>query len=270
MQVPPNMTPREKLLDISCKTAIVTGGAMGIGYGIAVRLAEAGASLVIADVNLAAAAAAVAKLKAAGGTAIAAQCDVSLEAHVARTISRAVVQFGGVDILVNNAGIFPFMPIMQTDEALWRKVHDINLKGMFLCSREAGRQMVKQGRGGRIINISSVDAFHPSSVGLAHYDASKAGAVMFTKSLALELAPHHVLVNGIAPGSILTEGAQAATAGMDPALQQQAAAQFTQRIPLQRVGVPDDIATVALFLASEMSRYMTGHTIVVDGGYLLS
>ena len=269
MTTQPSLTPLSRLLDLSGKAAMITGGAMGIGYGIALRLSEAGASVAIADVNQMAVDAAAAKLKALGRTAIALRCDVSQEADVVRAVQATVAAFGSLDILVNNAGIFPFKPVLEMEEALWRKVHDVNLKGLFLCSREAAKQMVAQGRGGRIINIASVDAFHPSGVGLAHYDASKGGVVMFTKSLALELGPHHIQVNGIAPGSIATEGAAAATAGLAPAALEAMAAAFAQRIPLKRAGTPDDIATVALFLASDMARYMTGDTIVVDGGYLL-
>ena len=264
------LTPVSKLLDLSGKSAIVTGAAMGIGYGIAYRLAEAGAAVTVADVNLAAAQSAVVRLKAAGRKAQAVKCDVSLETDAVATVSAAVKAYGGLDILVNNAGIFPFKPMLEMDEALWSKVHDVNLKGVFLCSREGAKQMVKQGRGRRIINIASIDAFHPSGVGLAHYDASKGGVVMFTKSLALELGPHGILVNGIAPGSIGTQGAQTAVAGLDAAAPQALSQSFMQRIVLKRVGTPDDIATVALFLASDMARYMTGDTVVVDGGYLVS
>lgn len=270
MTTQPTVTAREKLLDLGGKSALVTGGAMGIGYGIAWRLAEAGAKVTLADLNTAAAEAAAAKLRAAGRKAQAVRCDVALEAEVAAAVKAAINSYGSLDILVNNAGIFPFKPVLQMDEGLWRKVHDVNLKGLFLCSREGAKQMVGQGQGGRIINIASVDAYHPSGVGLAHYDASKAGVVMFTRSLALELAPHGILVNGIAPGSITTEGAQAAAANLGAAALQAMAETFAKRIPLKRAGTPDDIALAALFLASEMSRYMTGQTIVIDGGYLLS
>ncbi|MBI4312964.1 MAG: SDR family oxidoreductase [Chloroflexi bacterium] len=269
MTTQPSTILLAKLLDLSGKSAIVTGGAMGIGYGIAQRLCQAGAAVVMADVKLPDAEAAAARLRQAGHKAAAVHCDVSQETGVVRAVQAAVREFGGLDILVNNAGIFPFMPALHMEAALWDKVHAVNLKGVFLCSREAAKQMVSQGRGGRIINIASVDAFHPSGVGLAHYDASKGGVVMFTKSLALELAPHGILVNGIAPGSIVTKGAQAATAGLAPDAQQAVAAAFLQRIPLRRMGTPDDIATAALFLASDMARYMTGDTLVVDGGYLL-
>ncbi len=270
MTTQPAFVPVNKLLDLSGKVAMVTGAAMGIGYGIALRLSEAGAAVAIADVNQAAAEAAAAKLKSLGRKAIALGCDVSQEAEVARAVQATVAAFGRLDILVNNAGIFPFKPVLEMEESQWRRVHDINLKGLFLCSREGAKQMIAQGGGGRIINIASVDAFHPSGIGLAHYDASKGGVVMFTKSLALELGKHGITVNGIAPGSIATEGAAAATAGMAPGALEAMAAAFAQRIPLGRTGVPDDIATVSLFLASDMARYMTGDTVVVDGGYLVS
>lgn len=268
MSTEPTLVPINRLLDLSGKSAIVTGGAMGIGFGIARRLAEAGVAITVADRDLPAGEAAVARLKAEGHTAQAVRCDVSIESEVVQAVTAHITSYRTLDILVNNAGIFPFRRVLRMEEELWQRVQDVNLKGLFLFSREGAKQMVSQGRGGRIINIASIAAYHPSGVGLAHYDASKAGVVMFTKSLALELAPYRILVNGIAPGGIDTEGARVATAGSQPSAQQ-AATNFQERIPLKRTGTPDDIATVALFLASDMSRYVTGHILVVDGGSLL-
>ena len=163
---------------------------MGIGLGIARRLHEAGADVLIADLDEHAAGEAAAELKAAGPAgAVAIQVDVSNAASVERMIGAAVQDFGGVDILVNNAGIYPIMPLAEVDADIFRHVLDVNLTGLFMCTQAAAAQMVLQGRGGRIVNVTSIDALHPSMVGLAHYDASKHGAWGFTKNVALELAP---------------------------------------------------------------------------------
>lgn len=265
-------TPLNELLNLKGKTAIVTG-AVGIGFGIASRLAEAGANVVIASKNKEEADGSVAKLVERGFKAKAVQCDVSLEEDVKKMVSEAISAFGGVDILVNNAGIYPAIPVSQMTLSDFEKVLDVNLRGVFLCTKYVSEQMIKQGKGGRIINITSVDALHPSSIGLAHYDASKHGVWGFTKNVALELAPHKIWVNAIAPGGILTEGVKRlqsehpATARED---QTKLLERFLAKIPMKRMGEPDDIGKVALFLASDMSSYMTGSQIVVDGGVLLS
>ncbi len=266
------MSPVNKLLDLSGKTAIVTG-AVGIGFGIAYRLAEAGANVIVASRHLEDAESSVKKLREKGWKASAIQCDVSLEDNVKRTVEQTISTYGSVDIVVNNAGIYPSIPVMQMSLSDFEKVLAINLKGVFLCTKYAADQMIKQGRGGKIINITSIDALHPSSVGLAHYDASKHGVWGFTKNVALELAPHKIWVNAIAPGGILTEGVKKmqsqhpATAAVDPAKLMET---FLAKIPMHRLGEPDNIGKVALFLASDMSSYMTGTQIVVDGGVLLS
>jgi 2-deoxy-D-gluconate 3-dehydrogenase len=266
------LTSMARLFDLTGKCAIVTGGAAGIGRGIAGRLAEAGASVLIADVNAPQAEAAAAALREQGYRAQAVGADVRAPADVRRLLEAAVQEFGGVDILVNNAGIFPATPVLQMPEEEWDRVLDINLKGAILCSQAVAQQMVAQGRGGVIVNIASIDSIHPSAAGLAHYDASKGGMLMLTKSLALELAPNGIRVVAIAPGGIMTEGVQARTEAMrrqgidaDQVMQS-----FVARIPLRRMGAPDDIARVALFLASDAAAYVTGTLVVVDGGVLLT
>ena len=260
--------PLKQLMDLTGKTAVVTGGAMGIGYGIAYRLAEAGANLVIADMNRQAADEAAAKLKAKGYKAVAVQTDVSKADDVRKMVDSAAKTYGGLDILVNDAGIYPSVPVMQLTEHDFERILAVNLKGVFLCTQAAAAQMIKQGRGGKIINISSVDAVHPSMVGLATYDASKHGVWGFTKNVALELAPHHIWVNCIAPGGVNTPGVGA---GQAASKEMQAGTDaFFARIPMKRIGEPDDIGKVALFLASGLASYMTGSQVVVDGGVLLT
>lgn len=266
------ITEVSKLLDLSGKTAIVTG-AVGIGFGIAYRLAEAGANVVIASRLQDEASESAQKLTEKGWIAKAVCADVSVESDVKNMIEEALADFGGIDILVNNAGIYPSIPVLQMTLSDFDKVLSVNLKGVFLCTKYTAEQMIKRGKGGKIINITSVDALHPSSVGLAHYDASKHGVWGFTKNVALELAVHKIWVNAIAPGGILTEGVKRmqsehpATSAIDPSKLLDA---FLAKIPMRRMGEADDIGKVALFLASDMSSYMTGSQIVVDGGVLLS
>ncbi len=267
------MKPLQELISLSGKVAIVTGGAKGIGYGIAYRLAEAGAKVLVADLDEATAQRTAQELTHKGWSVAAIKVDVSNEEDAKRMIATAQQQFGSVDILVNNAGIYPPAPVAQMSEADFEKVMHVNLRSVFLTTKYAAEVMKQQGRGGRIINITSIDALHPSMVGLAHYDASKHGVWDFTKNSALELAPAKIWVNAIAPGGIQTPGVEAmqaqtqVPAGVDPKQMVQA---FLAKIPMQRMGEPDEIGKVALFLASDMSSYMTGEQIVVDGGVLLS
>lgn len=257
-----------QLIDLKGKTAIITGGAMGIGLGIARRLAEAGANIVIADLNEVAGNAAVKELSDSGWKAVFVKTDVADEKQVKEATDFAAGKYGGIDILVNNAGIYPIIPVMQMKQNDFERILAINLKSVFLFTKAAAEIMIGRGRGGRIINITSIDALHPSSVGLAVYDASKHGLWGFTKNTALELAPHNIQVNAIAPGGIATPGTgagQPATPEMEAILKK-----FLEKIPMKRMGEPDDIGKVALFLASDLASYMTGSQIVVDGGVLLS
>lgn len=266
---PPTATD---LLDLHERTAIVTGGAQGIGRGIVERLAEAGASVVIADADLEAAETTAKELAARHRSVLATYVDVGDPDDVHELVADTIGWRGQVDVLVNNAGIFPTVPVLDMTPDDFDRVIHTNLRGVFLCSREVALRMRHQGSGGRIINVTSVDALHPSSVGLAHYDASKHGVWGFTKNLALELAPHRIWVNAIAPGAIATPGVAAmqavgAPAGVDPAAILEA---FLAKVPMGRMGAPDDVARAALFLASDLASYITGAQLVVDGGVLLS
>ena len=255
--------PLAQLIDLTNRTAIVTGGAMGIGLGIARRLHEAGANVVVADLDLAAAEGVVGTLQSGrAGSALAVRSDVSDPESVEEMLQATLRSFDGVDILVNNAGIYPMVPLSEVNLETFRRVIEVNLIGLYLCTKVVTEHMIAEGKGGRVVNITSIDALHPSMVGLAHYDASKHGAWGFTKNVALELAPHGIWVNAIAPGGITTPG----TGEMSGA----ALEGFEAMIPMRRMGDPDDIGRAALFLASDLSSYMTGSQIVVDGGRLLA
>ncbi len=259
-----------QLFDISGKAAIVTGGALGIGFGIVERLVKAGVEVLVVDTNEQALADVPNRLKE--GKVRTLGLDVSKEDGWDKAVKACVSDFGKLDILVNNAGIYPQVPMLKMDPAVFDKVYAVNLKGLAFLSKAAALQMIKQGRGGRIINIASIDSLHPSMVGLAAYDSSKGGVWSFTKNFAVEVAPHGILVNAVAPGGITTEGASKPLegSGMTDAQMKAQMDAFMVRIPLKRMGVPDDIAKVVLFLASSAADYMTGSLVVVDGGMLLA
>lgn len=262
--------PLDNLINLSEKSAIVTGGASGIGYAICYRLAEAGARVFIADTSIEEGQQTCRELKGYGYRVDFVRCDISKEEDVREMVEGVASSAGGIDILVNNAGIFPRRPLSEVTCEDFERVMSINLKGTFLCSREVSSRMIERDRGGCIINMASVDAVRPSSSGLTAYDASKGGVLMLTRSMALELGQHDIRVNAIAPGGILT-------AGVVSSLKKSSAPQgkaelkaFLARMPLGRMGAADDVARVALFLASDLASYITGSMVVVDGGFLVS
>ncbi len=259
--------PLSDLIKLTGKKALVTGAGMGIGFAIAYRLAEAGANVTLVDFNKEKGRQAADNLVSYGFQASFLRCNVGVEEEVKNTVAAAAAGMGGLDILVNNAGIYPFFPVLEMTSENFEKVLSVNLKGLFFFSREAGRLMASK-NSGVIVNVASIDAIHPSSPGLAAYDASKGGVQMLTKSMALELGKQGIRVNAIAPGSIMTEGAIAQ--GQSSGATRETTRAFMVRIPLGRMGVADDIGRVALFLASDLASYMTGCTVVADGGYLLS
>lgn len=251
--------PNPRLHD---KVAIITGAGSGNGRGIALRFAEEGADVVIADVMMDGANVTAEMARGLGRRALVTRTDVSQREQVDAMVAQTVEYFGRVDILVNNAGVETIVPFLELPEAQWDKIIAVNLKGPFLCSQAVACQMVAQGTGGKIVNIASINS-QIALPGQAHYVSSKGGLLMLTKSTALELAKYKINVNAIGPGVIET----AMTAGSLSNPERRAL--LASHIPMGRVGQPRDVANVALFLASDESDYMTGTIIYVDGGWLI-
>jgi 2-dehydro-3-deoxy-D-gluconate 5-dehydrogenase len=255
----PNIALSE-ILRLDGKSAIVTGGAKGIGRGIAIRLIEAGCRVVIADIDEEAG---IRTSNETGAEFI--RADMTSEDDIRSLVATTIEKHGQLDILINNAGIYPFRPALEMAVEEWDRVQAINLRGLFLLSREFANALREQGNRGAIVNIGSIDSFHPSGVGLAAYDASKGGVLMFTRNFALEVAPLGIRVNMIAPGGVATEGVTA-----QGAIPEEVTREFLARVPLGRWGEPDDIATITLVLVTPLSAYVTGSAFVVDGGRLLT
>lgn len=248
-----------QLFDLTGRAALVTGGAKGIGEAIVRRLAEAGAAVLDAEAGESLAR----ELRGEKSRVEFFRADCGSVKDAQAAVDKAEASFGRLDVLVNNAGIFPFSSALETTEELWQRVQNVNLKGPFFFAQAAAKAMRKAGSGGgSIVNIASIDALHPTG-GLAHYDASKGGLLMLTRSLALEFAPLGIRVNTISPGGITTPGTKPLTSSA-------VLEAFKARIPMHRMGEPDEIARAALFLASAASSYMTGSNVVVDGGVLLA
>lgn len=241
------------------KVAIVTGAGRGIGRAIALGFAQAGADVVVASRTAAEIEDTAAKIKAEGRKALAVPTDVRNADQVANMLQETMDLFGQVDILVNNAGGYFYANVLNMSPRAWEAVINECLNSVFICSRTIGEQMVKQ-KTGNIINMSSVAGMGPFP-GAAHYGAAKAGIISLTQSLAVELAPHNIRVNAIAPGWIHTSGAESFYQ-QNPKLRQDQ----LEKTPLGRLGKPEDIVGVAIYLASDASAYVTGETIVVNGG----
>jgi L-rhamnose 1-dehydrogenase len=247
------------------KTALVTGGSRGIGRAISLELARQGASVAVncsgpstdgADE--------VAKLIVAeGGTAIGVAADVANKADVETMFNHVIDELGGLDILVNNAGICPFHDFLSMPEELWDRVQDVNLKGVFLCSQAAGNIMIKQGRGGRIISISSISAL-VGGAQQTHYTPTKAGIHSLMQSLAIVLGPYGITCNSVMPGTIETD------INKDDLADPEKRAYMERRIPVGRLGEPADIAGPVAFLASDAARYVNGAGLLVDGGLFVN
>ena len=251
------------MTNLNGKVAVITGARKGMGRSHALTLAKAGVKVVVADISLEDCQKVVEEIKKNGGEALAIKCDVSQKSEVDEMVKKAIEKFGKIDILVNNAGICQFKPFLELTEEDWDKTLDINLKGYFLCAQATAKEMVKQ-KSGVIINIASV-AMGQQGVGMpniVHYCASKGGIAGMTEALAVELAPYNIRVNAISPGMI--ETSMISSVKQDPKMMEAMLA----RVPMRRVGRSEEVSNLVLFLASDDSSYMTGSTVVIDGGWL--
>lgn len=252
------------MFNLSNKVAIVTGARQGMGKAYAFTLAEAGAKVVISDLSLADCQKVAEEIeKKYSVKTLAIKCDVSQKEEVENLVKETINQFKKIDILVNNAGICQNKPFLELTEEDWEKTININLKGEFLMAQEVAKEMIKQ-KSGSIINIASI-AMGQEGIGflnLVHYCASKGGVVGMTEAMALELAPYNIRVNAVAPGIIETPMINFLKTDS------QSLENSLDRIPLRRLGKPEEVSNLVLFLASDESSYITGSTLVIDGGYL--
>ncbi len=266
------------LLSLDGKTAIVTGAATGIGEGIAHLLAEAGAQVAIFDIDGDGAALVAGAIEGAGGAASAKTVDVTDIESVEVGVESVLETTGRIDVLVNNAGSYRSSgTINNMSMEDWEKIRAVNLDSLFVCCKVVSHHMIERGGGGTIVNITSVDGIHPF-LGV-NYDSAKAGANFFTKTLALDLSPHGIRVNAVAPGLVPVETLARIQSGDLPpistppskatGLSGPTAGARAQNIPLGRPGTPDEIGRAVLFFSTEASSYVTGQTLAVEGGWLL-
>jgi NAD(P)-dependent dehydrogenase (short-subunit alcohol dehydrogenase family) len=257
-----------QLFDLGSKVALVTGGAKGIGRGIAEVLAAAGAAVAVADIDIEGANSVAQALQKRGLGSIAIQADVAQEESVKALVQGVYDHFKRLDILVNNAGIFPMKRLRELDAATWDRTNGVNLRGAYLCTRHAAERIIAGSAGGRIINISTINTAR-TYLGMAHYDASKYGLNALTKASALEYAPFGITVNAIAPGAVKTPGSLKVRSELGGGSVEAADAEFAKRIPLGRWAEPEDIGRAVLCLTGRAADYITGQIIYVDGGLML-
>lgn len=264
----------DQLFGLRRKTAVVSGGSAGIGRAVAELLLAAGARVVIAGTTAAKIEATVADLGDRSGRqadVIGVPTDITQEAAVVNLFDQAVAAFGGVDVMINCAGIYPVVPFLDTSVELWDRVNAVNLRGAFLCMREAVKKMLIDGRGGTIVNVSSMAARMTMIHGHAPYGASKAGADILVRTVATEYAQHKIRANAVQPGAVLTDTLVADNARyLAEKLPLIGPSNDPARFPMGRIGDVSEIASVCLFLASPASSYITGQMIAVDGGLSLS
>ncbi len=256
-------TALERRFSLDGKVAMVSGAGAGIGRGVALCLAEAGAAVAVQDLSRDAANNVAEEIKALGGRAAAADGDMTDPATIDAWAASAEKDLGRPEILVNNAGIYPFTSFLELSLEEWDKVIALNLRSAFKATQKVGQVMADGGKGGRIVNIASIQGLRPSGPGVAAYNMSKAGVIMLTKSAALELAEFGVGVNAIAPGIV-------ATPGTKEIIDTNQLGDPKDLVPLGgRWASTDDVANAVLYLSSPAGSYITGETLVIDGGYLL-
>jgi NAD(P)-dependent dehydrogenase (short-subunit alcohol dehydrogenase family) len=284
----PDSIPFDRLLSLKGRCAIVTGGTRGIGEAVVLRLAEAGASVVVTARGQEGLTTVEAKVAALGGQAAGIRADAAEIDDAQRVIAFAVERFGSVDILINNAAVFPPRLSIEMTEVIWDQTVDTDLKGPFFLSKHAALEMIKAGRGGRIVNVLSTEMIRPTGM-LAPYGAAKAGLMAVTHSMAVELGQYGIQVNAVVPGATMTAEriammqASAAKAPFESAptdapltlakqsemLQKGGLAEHLGNMPLGRTGYPDDLAKAVLFMASDMASYVSGTSLLVDGAQTL-
>ena len=257
----------------SRQTALITGAGNGIGRAIAIAMAENARNVVCADIDLSAAETTAATIRQLGVEATALKVDVGETSEISNMIQDIERQFGRLDILVNNAGVTRAADIMELTEADWDKIHRVNAKGVFFCLQNAAKQMIEQGNGGRIINIASIAGRGFSGTSNAAYSASKGAVISLTRTAAQQLAKHDITVNSICPGVTTTEiveGLVKTRAEARGISVEAMVKEMTDNIPLKRANEPEDIAAMAIFLASSGARNITGQSYNVDGGLVTS
>jgi NAD(P)-dependent dehydrogenase (short-subunit alcohol dehydrogenase family) len=257
-----------ELMSLRGRRALVTGGGRGIGFACARRLAEAGADVMIGDLDRGSAESAAAELAGLGGNVVGSYLDVKDEGSIDDVVQQTVATLDGIDILVNNAGIYPVTPFLEQDDLEWREILSVNLDGVARCTKAAAKHMVGSERGGVVVNLASVEAHKASGPAVAAYVASKHAVLGLTKATALELGRNGIRVVAVSPTMVLTPGTEEQLPRFEKAGLGNVIEAFSTMAPLGRAGLPDDVARVVLFCASDLASFVTGSDILVDGGMM--